>query len=1150
MKRAVSCAFIFVICSCIGSLASRSYNSGTTDHQFHFSSSKKASRTFKNLAHHRRSKTATPLEQSKPGQPGHQKGAGISSGVKAKSNAKVRRHDTNLPTGKLGFVSATELPTDGSVRDPDTGFPYQAANGDFNGDGKADLATIVGNYDSENDVYTYALSVIPSNGDGTFKSPVLTTITDNCGAFGVGDVNRDKKDDILVIHVAYACGYTSSSFDVYLSNGDGTFTLGNNYPVSANALVGGGLLVTTTSGHFDVVAVDNPEDDSTPSSVITVLGNGDGTFSTTPNAVALSGEIFNVVVADLNADGLVDVAGLDWDTNELTVYVATSASTYADAAWYDTPDEYWDASNISVGDLTADGKPEIVSVNEYYEDNNLTVFVNNGDGTFQTGVYYDSVLSGDANNTGSNPFPLAVSIADVNGDGKVDVVATNAYSSDVTILLGNGDGTLKVPTIGYAVGGWAAMTPAVIADFNGDGYPDLVVTDDEFSLVFMKGYGDGTFRAALNYYEPTGDQKGGYNFGIASADLNGDGIPDVVVGGCSTDGGVTVFLSRGDGSMQPGVMYGSSPGSGSCFEFVALADFDKDGKLDIATADWESGNLLILSGAGDGTFTLGPTFTTGGDHPYDLIAADFNGDGYADLAVVNGNFGGSSSSVGILLNDKTGNFLPAAVYLLSNWAWEGIAAGDLGNGQIDLVVPYYSGTAVAMLVGNGDGTFQPATDISLGAYSPQTVAIADVDSNGKMDIVATLDSASGQDIAILWGTGAVSGVPTFNPTPTFLASSLQNYLLYTPYAKFITVLDVNGDGNQDLVYTNARYGTLGVLFGAGSGTFYDPVEYPVGEYPWGLTVADVNGDGTKDVVVASNDFAGVTVLLNANGSGTVANYTIAVDSNTAAVTAGSDATFKFTITPTKYYNGTITFSCGTLPSLATCTFNPTSVTLDGLNPVTVMVTISTAAASTPSNSGIRHGAIIPRKISAILLPLGMGLFGFMFVGGLRRKNRWSGVVLILIVMAVLFWVACGGSSNNNITPPGKAATTTALTSSNDTVLLGTSVTFTGTVSASSGTPSGTVTFLDGTATLGTGTLSSGTATFQTTTLTAGVHNITASYGGDSNFDVSTSTALSQNVQNPGTPAGSYTVTVTATGTAGTNNGNTTGHPVTLNVTVQ
>ena len=1140
MKRVLLCAFTFLICSSIGLLASRTYNSANTNHQFHFSSSRKSPINFKNAAHHRKPKAAAPTDQSQPPQATRKAGTRTASRLKPKSSAKVRRHQTNPPTGKLGFVSATQIPTGGEPYDPDTENAYPAITGDFNGDGKADLATIVANYDTENEVYTYAVSIVLGNGDGTFKTPVLTTITDNCAVIVAGDVNGDKKDDILVVHpMNNACSSANSSFDVYLSKGDGSFTQGNNYPISQYALMGGSLFVTTTSGYLDVVAVDNPKDGTTPSNVVTVLGNGDGTFSTTPSAVALSGEVHHAVVADLNADGFLDVAGLDYNTNELIVYLATSASAYAAGAPYDTPDEIWDGSDVIAGDLTADGKPEIITVNEYDDDNNISIFVNNGDGTFQTGVYYDSVLSGDANNTGSNPYPLAVSIADINGDKKVDLIVSNAGSSDVTILLGNGDGTVNVATIGYATGGYAE-TPVVIGDFNGDGNPDIVVTDSDFSFVFFKGYGDGSFRATLNYYAPVGDQGGGYNYGIASGDLNGDGIPDFVVGGCGPNGTVTVFLSRSDGTLQPGVIYSSD--LSDCYYFVTLADFNKDGKVDIATTSWDTGNVLILNGNGDGTFTIGSTFTTG-DYPYGLVAGDFNGDGYPDLAVIN--WGEGTSNVGILLNDKTGSFPNVVTYPLTNSAWEGIAAGDLGNGQIDLVVPAYEGSSVAILLGNGDGTFQPETDIPLGANNPQTVTIADLNADKNMDIIATLNKGGGQDIAILWGAGVVSGVPTFNPTPTLLASSTQNYILDTPYPLSVQALDVDSDGNLDLVYTNAEYGTVGVLFGAGSGTFYDPVEYPVGADPWGLAIADVNGDGAKDVVVASNSFAGVTVLQNGNGS-----YSIMANPSAVTVTAGSDATFKFTITPNNRYNGTITFSCGTLPSLATCTFNPTSVTLDGTTPATVTLTISTAAASTPSNSGVRHGAITPRKISAILLPIGMGLFGLMFMGGLRKRNRWSLVALALIVLAVLFWVACGGSSNNGGGGGNKSATTTALASSNATVLVGAAVTFTATVSASSGSPSGTVTFLDGSTTLGTGTLSSGATTFQTSTLAAGVHNITASYGGDTNFDASTSTALSQTVQNPGTPTGSYTVTVTASGTAGSNGGSTAGHPVNVTLNVQ
>jgi hypothetical protein len=1133
MKRALLGAAVLLTIAAV-SFASSKTQTVNTDHQFHFSSANKTQQNFKNNAHHRLG-NAESMEASKPAPLAQRRQA--QTGLKSRANAKGRRYTANPPTGKLGFVSATQIAavppsmSGGATR-------WDAAKGDFNGDGNEDLVTIVEVDNSGS--YTYALAILLGKGDGTFQTPVLTPVTDNCAVFVVGDVNGDKKDDILLVHVAGQCTNSTSNFDVLISNGDGTFTQGANYLMSPNPVKGGGLYVTTKSGYLDAVAVDLPS--STPSNVVTVLGNGDGTFSATPTTVALSGQIRKPVLADLNGDGILDVAGLDYNSNEMTVYLATSTSTYASGAVYDTSDENWDACDLAVGDVNGDSYPEIVAPN--CGDGNITVFVNNKDGSYQTGVYYNAAVGGSGKAMAAGDVhPQAVTIADVNGDSKPDIISTNYYSSDVTILTGNGDGTFNVPTVGYAVGGYPNV-PAVVADFNGDGIPDLVVPDNMFSLVFLKGYGDGTFRASLDYYVPIGNGNWGESVGIATGDFNGDGIPDFVVGGDSNagSGALTVFLSRPDGSLQPGVTYGSSP----CNFYVAVADFNQDGKLDFAATDC-LGNVQIFTGNGDGTFTAGSTFATGAGatpDPYDLVAADFNGDGYPDLAVINYN-DGSNATVGILLNDKTGNFQTAVEYTLSAPSWYGIAAADVnGDGMIDLVVPYYDSSSIAILLGNGDGTFQAEQDVSLGANYPGAVTIADVNGDGINDIVVSLEDGGGQDIAVLLGTSS----PLVYQSPTYLASSLQDFTFDSPAPEYLKFVDIDGDGNPDLVYTNAEYGTVGVLFGAGGGTFYDPVEFPVGQYPWGFALADVNQDGAPDVVVASDDFAGVTVLLNANGSGALANYTVTTSANTATVTAGSNATFTFTVTPISHYNGTITFSCGTLPSLVTCTFSPAQVTMNG-SPATVTLTIATAAPSVPSSSGIRRPAVTPRTHAAILLGIGgMGLFGLMLVGG--KRNRWFGVALALIIVAVLFWTACGGSGNKNITPPGKSDTTTTLISSSNTVLVGTSVSFTGTVAASSGSPTGTVTFLDGATTLGTGTLSSGTATYQTSSLAAGVHSVTASYGGDTNFNPSTSSALSQTVQNPGTPAGTYTVTVTATGTAGTNGGSTSAHPVTLTVTVQ
>jgi hypothetical protein len=181
---------------------------------------------------------------------------------------------------------------------------------------------------------------------------------------------------------------------------------------------------------------------------------------------------------------------------------------------------------------------------------------------------------------------------------------------------------------------------------------------------------------------------------------------------------------------------------------------------------------------------------------------------------------------------------------------------------------------------------------------------------------------------------------------------------------------------------------------------------------------------------------------------------------------------------------------------------------------------------------------------------GMGVFGMFLAGGFNKKrNRWSVLAVLALAMS-FFLVGCGGSSNSTTPPPTKSDSTSSVTSSAATTLVGQALTFTGTVSASSGTPTGTVTFLDGTTTLGTGALSGGKATYQTSSMAAGVHSITITYGGDSSFNASTSTAYSQTVDNPGTATGTYTVHVSGTGTAGTNGVGNPNQSIGLTVIVQ
>jgi VCBS repeat protein/FG-GAP repeat protein len=235
-------------------------------------------------------------------------------------------------------------------------------------------------------------------------------------------------------------------------------------------------------------------------------------------------------------------------------------------------------------------------------------------------------------------FSSSVALGDLNGDGHLDAVVTNLCQTNpydcsvgiVGVLLDKGDGTFQSPII-YSRTGNAGS--AVIADVNGDGKLDLVTLTGNGTASFasvMLGNGDGTFQNLVNY------DAGGYGPGsLAVADVNGDGHPDIVVGnelkwGDPETGEVAVLLGNGDGTFQPPVMYNCS-GSGG---FVAIRDLNGDGKPDLVVT--ASGSISVLLGYGDGTFQAAVSYDSGGPGGGAVAVEDVNGDGKLDTAVANG----------------------------------------------------------------------------------------------------------------------------------------------------------------------------------------------------------------------------------------------------------------------------------------------------------------------------------------------------------------------------------------------------------------------------------------------------------------------------------------------------------------------------------
>ena len=840
-----------------------------------------------------------------------QKSAKASATAKAHS-ARPHPYTSNPPISTVGLVSALQIPAGGA--------PYwTAVSADFNGDLKPDMATPVLNDDGK----TFSISVVLSNGDGTFQPAKLTPNPN--GSYGdqilVGDVDNNGTQDLILVHAT-----KPSTFEVWLGNGDGTFNVQNNAlnQIAPYDLDGG---VLTKSG--DIIAID----DQNPANVWTLTNTGTGSFKQPAVSMALigSGQLNNIVFDDFNQDKILDFAATDSGNNQTVVYLGQPNGTYvAGTPLTASPADYGTCNNSS-GDLNNDGFPEIVTANCGFDD--LIIYVNNRDGTFQPGVTY--ALSTNS----SYLMAEAVTIADVNGDGNKDIISSNFDGGDITVMLGKGDGTLlSLPAVGYSTGG-SPHTSALVEDFNGDGIMDIVVPDDNFSFVYLQGYGDGTFRAAMDFFSPVPDNGRPFAQVIATADLNGDGYPDVVVGNCC-DGsiGITVFLSQPDGSLGPGVNYGS----GGSLTSVAIADFNGDGIPDIAALDLGSSNgvqIFFGSAQTPGTFTPAGSYFTGGSGVggsknggfNQIVTGDFNKDGHIDIAVANY----SSNNVSVLLNDGNGGFLTAATYQFTNSGnAQTIATADVNNdGFLDLVVTNYGSPGVVnVLLNQKDGTFlaAPHSPITFAFNYPGNIALDDLNGDGKLDLAVTIDDPAGPGLAVAQGNGD----GTFQPAILF-STTLQDTAVNPPYPGDVKIFDLNGDGNKDLVYSNASfgtkpdYGTVGILYNTGTnpfaaGMFYDAVEYPAGSFVYSLALADVNNDGAKDIVMADGFYSGVTVMLNGSGSGSV------VASSASPVIVGTSVTFTANVAATvrgitAVPTGTVTFLDGST-SLGTATLTGGSAT--------------------------------------------------------------------------------------------------------------------------------------------------------------------------------------------------------------------------------
>jgi uncharacterized repeat protein (TIGR01451 family) len=529
-------------------------------------------------------------------------------------------------------------------------------------------------------------------------------------------------------------------------------------------------------------------------------------------------------------------------------------------------------------------------------------------------------------NVGSKPQGLVM--ADFNADGILDIAVANNLSGDVSILLGNGDGTFTTKSTSSAGSGanWLA-----VGDFNEDGNLDLAVANfgsiGAGGVSILLGNGDGTF--TLGSSPSTGRGP----FAVATGDFNGDGHLDLAVTN-QTDGTVTILLGQGNGTFASGVTLtvGSKP------QAIVAGDFNEDGILDLAVSNMASNTVSVLLGIGDGSFQSQATFSSGGSgSPSGLIATDFNGDGHLDLAAVN------VSDVGILVGNGNGSFaLKANPGTGTSDLTDGVSGDFNGDGKTDLVVSDRTAGKVFLLGGVGDGTFSPAVTFTtaVGAYG---VATADFNGDGALDLA--ISNATANNLSIFLQLLPVSLNPTslsFGDQHVGTPSSPQAVTLTNNSGSTLNFTSIGfvGTSSGDFSQNNTCGSSI-----SNSGTCTISVTFtPSVEGPRSATLTLVdNASNSPQTLAVSGNGAAPPVITSANNTtfilGMAGSFTITT-SGFPIPSLSEVGSLPSAVTFTDNGNGTATLA-GT-PGLGTdgsYTFNITAVNGLGTDSQTFTLTV-------------------------------------------------------------------------------------------------------------------------------------------------------------------------------------------------------------------
>ncbi|WP_126546886.1 FG-GAP-like repeat-containing protein [Hymenobacter amundsenii] len=554
-----------------------------------------------------------------------------------------------------------------------------------------------------------------------------------------------------------------------------------------------------------------------------VLLNGSVNTFGTPRTYPVAATPNAIVTADFDGDSYPDLATTSYGGGALSVLLNDRRGGFEAADRYPLAAPGYE---LAVGELTGDADPDLAVLRLTNSGSELVIFSGQGDGTFVQKLPPIALPGGEA-----------LVVADMNADGRLDVVVSNATTGSFEVLRNTGAGSLV--SVGRYAGAQRGIE-LVVADFNGDGRPDVAQADFEGGSIQVM------LATAAGFAPPIAYAAGQGPTGLASADLNADGVLDLI---CSNSKSydVTVLIGSGTGTFRAA---GTFAAGVEPYDLV-VADFTGDGRPDVVTANFvQSRNtaLTVLQGTGTGSLQTAFSMTLAINlGPLKLVQADLNNDGRPDVVTVNRSSGPTPGTVSVLLRQADGQLFAATTYAVGMEAEDLVLLDVNGDGQLDVVTANRRDASLSVLL-NQAGTLTPAPSIAL-AGTPNGIVAADFNADGRPDLAVS--GAANNSVALLLNLGnGQFASPVILPTGA--------------YSSALTAADVDGDGRPDLAVAHLMAGTVAVLRNQGGNAQFAPPVIVTGVgFPNAIYAADLTNDNRPELLIAG----GAIGVLRNNGAG-------------------------------------------------------------------------------------------------------------------------------------------------------------------------------------------------------------------------------------------------------------------------------------------